>query len=313
MKVLFVDTVHPVLSEDLSQANLECIHMEEASIEECLAELKNCDGLVIRSKFPVNEKLLRECPNLKFIARSGAGMENIDVSYCLSRGITLYNSPEGNRNAVGEHTLGLLLNIMNNISTAHLQIKKGVWERENNRGEELDSKTVGIIGYGHNGSAFAKKLKGFDVKVLAYDKYKEGYGDNFVMESTLEAIYQNADIISFHVPQNSETEYYFNEQFIDHCHKPIYLLNVSRGKIVSTSALIKGLQTGQVKAAGLDVNEFEKSSFENFFENTLHPELDFILSSEKIVLTSHIAGWTKESYFLLSKVLSDKILADYSH
>ncbi|MBU2018400.1 MAG: phosphoglycerate dehydrogenase [Bacteroidetes bacterium] len=304
MKVLFIDTVHPILSEELSALGWECIHAENETIEQCKALLPEMDGLVIRSRFPINEAVLRTCKNLKFIARSGAGMENIDVSYSLSLGIELFNAPEGNRNAVGEHALGMLLSLLNHLHTSKQQISSGIWDRFGNTGEELDGKTIGIIGYGHNGARFATKLRGFDVTVLAYDKYKSGFGDDFVRESTLESIQENADIISFHVPQNSETIYYFNEEFLDHCHKPIYLINVSRGKVVKSAALVKGLKTGQVKAAGLDVHEDESTSFD--LTNTT-ADLQELIRHPSVLLTPHVAGWTKESYFNLSKTLSEKI------
>lgn len=311
MRVLFVDLVHHVLNDDLINLGWECVHAENDSIEQNLKDLPHFDGLVIRSKFPVTEQVLRSCPQLKFIARSGAGMENIDVSFAESLGIELFNSPEGNRNAVGEHAVGMLLALMNNLRTAHEEIQNGKWLRFENTGEELEGKTVGIIGFGNNGSAFAKKLLGFDVTVLAYDKYKTGYGDNFVREATLESILAKADVISFHVPQNIETIHYFNEEFLDQLHKPIYLLNLSRGKVVKTAAVVKGLKTGQIKGAGLDVLEYENSSFENFFQNELPADFEFILHAKNILLSPHVAGWSKESYFKLSKVLSDKIISFY--
>jgi D-3-phosphoglycerate dehydrogenase len=200
---------------------------------------------------------------------------------------------------------------MNNLRTAHEEIQNGKWLRFENTGEELEGKTVGIIGFGNNGSAFAKKLLGFDVTVLAYDKYKTGYGDNFVREATLESILAKADVISFHVPQNIETIHYFNEEFLDQLHKPIYLLNLSRGKVVKTAAVVKGLKTGQIKGAGLDVLEYENSSFENFFQNELPADFEFILHAKNILLSPHVGGWSKESYFKLSKVLSDKIISFY--
>lgn len=311
MRVLFVDLVHHVLNDDLINLGWKCVHAENDSIEQNLKDLPHFDGLVIRSKFPVTEQVLRSCPQLKFIARSGAGMENIDVSFAESLGIELFNSPEGNRNAVGEHAVGMLLALMNNLRTAHEEIQNGKWLRFENTGEELEGKTVGIIGFGNNGSAFAKKLLGFDVTVLAYDKYKTGYGDNFVREATLESILAKADVISFHVPQNIETIHFFNEEFLDQLHKPIYLLNLSRGKVVKTAAVVKGLKTGQIKGAGLDVLEYENSSFENFFQNELPADFEFILHAKNILLSPHVAGWSKESYFKLSKVLSDKIISFY--
>jgi D-3-phosphoglycerate dehydrogenase / 2-oxoglutarate reductase len=309
MKVVFLDTVHPILAERLSKAGYSCLEASGFSKDECLNTIADAQGIVIRSRFTMNEEFLQFAPNLKWIARSGAGMENIDERYCKKRGITLYNAPEGNRNAVGEHALGMLLSLMNKLHTADREVRSGKWDREGNRGVELDGKTVGIIGYGNNGSAFAKKLRGFDVKLMAYDKYKKGFGDHFVMECTLNAIMKNADVISLHIPQNKDTTWMINDAFFDKLQKPIWLLNLSRGKIVETAALVRALKTGKVLGAGLDVLEYEKSSFESFFEQELPPDFEYLLNSNKVILSPHVGGWTEESYFKLSDVLADKILS----
>jgi D-3-phosphoglycerate dehydrogenase len=256
----------------------------------------------------MDANLLDAAPNLKFIARSGAGMENIDLDYCAKRNIQLFNAPEGNRNAVGEHALGMLLALMNNLVTADAEVRSGKWDREGNRGIELDGKTVGIIGYGNNGEAFAKKLRGFDVQILAYDKYKSNFGNKFVQESTLEELYANADVISFHIPQNEETLFWANDLFFESIQKPFFLLNLSRGKIVETKALLKAIENGKVLGAGLDVLEFEKASFENFFDGNMPEAFQQLLASKKVILSPHVGGWTNESYFKLSAVLADKIL-----
>ncbi len=310
MTVLFLDEVHEILAKRLSDAGHTCIHAEEKSLDECLELIKTADGVVIRSRFPMDGKFLKNADQLKFIARSGAGMENIDVPYCEERGITLYNSPEGNRNAVAEHALGMLLSLMNKLNSADQEVRKGKWDREGNRGIELDGKTVGIIGYGNNGKAFAKKLRGFDVNVLAYDKYKQSFGSDFVKECTLQAILNQADVISFHIPQNEETLFFANEEFFSKIEKPIFLLNLSRGKIVETAALVKAIENGKVLGAGLDVLEYEKASFESFFEQELPLPFQYLLNSPKVILTPHVGGWTNESYFKLSNVLADKILID---
>ena len=310
MTVLFLDEVHEILAKRLTDAGHTCIHAEEKSLEECLQLIKTADGVVIRSRFPMDETFLKNADQLKFIARSGAGMENIDVPYCEERGITLYNSPEGNRNAVAEHALGMLLSLMNKLNSADQEVRKGKWDREGNRGIELDGKTVGIIGYGNNGKAFAKKLRGFDVNVLAYDKYKQSFGSDFVKECTLQAILDQADVISFHIPQNKETLFFANEEFFSKIAKPIFLLNLSRGKIVETEALVKAIENGKVLGAGLDVLEYEKASFESFFEQELPLPFQYLLNSPKVILTPHVGGWTNESYFKLSNVLADKILID---
>jgi D-3-phosphoglycerate dehydrogenase len=313
MKVLFIDSVHPILEERLTASGqFECVDAIGWDFDKCLQELKDADGIVIRSRFTMNEDFLKHASNLKFIARSGAGMENIDVTYCESRGIELFNAPEGNRNAVGEHALGMLLSILNRLHIANNQIRQGKWDRDGNRGIELDGKTVGIIGFGNNGQAFAKKLRGFDLTVLAYDKYKQDFGTEYVTEATLEAVIRKSDVISFHIPQNEETIYFANEEFFDGLGKPIVLLNLSRGKIVDTKALLKAFKNNKVIGAGLDVNEFEKKSFEAFFDEEHPAELDDLLAEERILLTPHVGGWTNESHIRLSDILADKILAYYS-
>ena len=310
MTILFLDEVHEILANRLTEVGHNCIHAEEKSLEECLQLAQNVDGIVIRSRFPMNETFLEHATKLKFIARSGAGMENVDIPYCTERGITLYNSPEGNRNAVAEHALGMLLSLMNKLNSADQEVRSGKWDREGNRGIELDGKTIGIIGYGNNGKAFAKKLRGFDVNVLAYDKYKQSYGSDFVKECTLDAILDQADVISFHIPQNQETMFFANDAFFSKIVKPIFLLNLSRGKIVETEALVKAIENGKVLGAGLDVLEYEKTSFESFFEQELPIPFQYLLNSPKVILTPHVGGWTNESYFKLSNVLADKILGD---
>lgn len=308
-KVYFLDTVHPVLAERLTASGLfDCVSAEDWSLKRCEESMSDAYGIVIRSRFPMDEALLQHAPNLAFIARSGAGMENIDENYCAQRGIQLHNAPEGNRNAVGEHALGMLLALMNRIPKSHNEIRAGIWDRDGNRGEELDGKTVGIIGYGNNGAAFAKKLRGFDVTCLAYDKYKTGFGSEFVIEATLEAVIRKSDVISFHIPQNDETVHFANQEFFDGLGKSIYLLNLSRGKIVDTTALISAIDNGRVVGAGLDVNEFEKASFESFFSETMPEPLTYLLNSDNVILTPHVGGWTTESYFKLSDVLATKIL-----
>lgn len=308
--VIFIDSVHPILEQRLTQAGFICQRHFKTTFEELTKILPNAYGLVLRSRFTIDAAFLAHCPQLKFIARSGSGLENIDRQTCEFKQIRLYNSPEGNRNAVAEHALGMLLSLLNKLNKADKEVRSGIWNREQNRGEELDGKTVGIIGYGNNGAAFAKKLRGFDVKVLAFDKYKSGFGDHFVQECTLEAIQQQADILSFHIPQNKETKYLFNQEFLQQMQKPFYLLNLSRGKIVDTEALIHGLQLGRIKGAGLDVLEYEQKSFEAFFDREMPPAFQALIKQENVVLTPHVGGWTTESYVNLSSVLADKILAD---
>jgi D-3-phosphoglycerate dehydrogenase len=308
MKVVFLDIVHPILEERLSRSGYECLDASAMSADDCKLIIKDAVGIVIRSRFRLDESFLQNAEQLRFIARSGAGMENIDIDYCNSRNIQLHNAPEGNRNAVGEHALGMLLSLFNNLNKGDQEVRNGVWDREGNRGIELDGKTVGIIGYGNNGSAFAKKLRGFDVKVLAYDKYKSGFGNDFVQECDMDDIFEQSDILSLHIPQNEETIALVDGDFLSAFKKDIFLINLARGKIVQTSALVNGLKSGNVLGACLDVLEYEKSSFESFFEQELPADFKYLLESDKTILSPHVGGWTYESYFKLSNVLADKIL-----
>jgi D-3-phosphoglycerate dehydrogenase len=300
--------VHSILEERLSNRGFYCIDGTKMSREEIQLELKDVFGIVIRARFTLDKEFLFNASQLKFIARSGSGLENIDQVYCKERKIELFNSPEGNRNAVGEHALGMLLSLLNKLPQANKQVKDGIWDREGNRGEELDGKTIGIIGYGNNGSAFAKKLRGFDVKILIYDKYKTGFGDHFVQEGTLQAIFQQADIVSFHIPLTKENKYFANQSFFNSFSKPIRLLNLSRGKIVNTKDMVLALKEKKVIGACLDVLEFETKSFESFFEQHLPEEFNYLIHSDNVILSPHVGGWTIESYFKLSNVLADKIL-----
>ena len=308
-KIAFLDTVHPVLEDGLVQLGWICdnlTHLSESQVKEVLV---NYHGIVIRSRFPMNEEFLKSAEKLEFIARSGAGMENIDVSYCESRGIKLFNAPEGNRNAVAEHALGMLLSLFNQLKKGDLEIRDGIWDREGNRGVELEGMTVGIIGYGNNGSAFAKKLRGFDVKILAHDKYKSGYGDAFVTEATLSEIQEKADVLSLNVPLTPLTKGLINNRFIHQMNKPFYLINLSRGAIVNTADLMDALETEKVKGACLDVLEYEKTSFEDMFNegNEMPLPFKYLINAENVILSPHVGGWTTNSYFKLSAVLLEKI------
>lgn len=312
MNVVFLDTVHPVLQERLTALGWNCIDETLSTIQASKKSLAMADGIVIRARFRLDASILQFAPQLKFIARSGAGMENIDQDYCENHNIQLINAPEGNRNAVGEHALGMLLALLNKLHTADREVRNGIWDREGNRGLELDGLTVGIIGFGNNGRAFAKKLSGFDVQVLAYDKYKSDFGNSFVKESSLSELFEKSDVISFHIPQNEETLFFANDSFFEAFKKPIFLLNLSRGKIVQTSSLIKALKSGKVRGAGLDVLEYEKSSFEQLFDQVLTSDFKYLLEAKNVILSPHVGGWTEESYFKLSDVLADKIIQRFN-
>lgn len=312
-KVAFIDTVHPVLWDGLIENGFQCLDFTNESLATIRKQIHAINGIVIRSRFPMNAEFLEQAKSLEFIARSGAGMENIDVDFCAKNKIQLLNAPEGNKNAVAEHAVGMLLNLSNNLNRCDAEVRKGIWRREENKGIEIEGKTIGIVGYGNNGSAFAKVLSGFGCKILAYDKYKSGFSNSFVEESTLENIQQKADIISLHIPQNDETKWMIDARFIQAVSKPFYLINLSRGKIVKTDQLVDGLKSGKVLGACLDVLEYEKSSFENMFDdfNNLPEAFQYILKSDKVILSPHVGGWTHESYYKLSLVLRNKILEYY--
>lgn len=305
MKILFADTAHPFLKESLEKAGHQCYYDELLTRETALAVINGFDGVVIRSRFRIDKEMIMAATNLRFIARVGAGMENIDSEYAASRGINCLNAPEGNRNAVGEQALGMLLCLLNNVVIADREVRNGQWIREGNRGTELSGKTIGLIGYGNTGSAFANCLKGFDIRILAYDPYKSNYGNEKVEESEMNEIFDHADIVSLHVPLTDETRYMVNENWISRFKKNIYILNTARGKCLKTEDLVNALRSGKVKGAALDVLEYETVSFEHVGE---HPEaFTYLIESDKVILTPHIAGWTFESNLKMAEVLFDKI------
>ena len=308
-KVLFLDSVHPVLSQRLSEENYQCIDGFNENIDFIYNEAPDVFGLVVRSRFRLDELFLSRFPALRFIARSGSGLDNIDQLYCKKNNISLFNSPEGNRNAVAEHVLALLLGLMNNIVQANDEINKGFWNRESNRGEELKGKTIGIIGYGHNGKATAEKLVSFGLTILYYDKYAQVPDNKHIKSASLATIFNEADVVSLHLPLTEETHYFADSDFFTAFRKPIYFLNIARGKIVDTSALVTALKSGIVKAAGLDVLEYEETNFERLLNDQHFEHLAFLKQAPNVILTPHIAGWTMESNFLLSDVLADKILS----
>jgi D-3-phosphoglycerate dehydrogenase len=300
MKVLITDDVHLFLIEGLQQMGYEVVFRPDITFEETLSTIGSYNGLIINSKIFCGDELLAKAPNLRWVARLGSGMEVIDTKACDTQGVKYFNSPEGNRNAVAEHALGLLLNVMNNITRSNNEVKQGKWIREPNRGEELSGKTVGIIAFGNTGEAFAKILRGFDVQVLAYDKYKKGFGDSFVKESTLGEIFEKSDIVSLHLPLTDETKYMVDEKFLNSFRKPIYIINTSRGKVLKTTALLSALRSGKVKAAALDVLENEKLKTFNEQERQW---FDGLVKEERIILTPHIAGWTVESKRKIAEVI----------
>ena len=283
----------------------------KSSKEEIEAKIHEYHGIVIRSRFNIDKTFLDKATNLQFIARVGAGLESIDTNYASSKNIALIAAPEGNRNAVGEHSLAMLLSLFNNLNQADKEIRSGHWNREKNRGYELDGKTVGIIGYGNMGKSFAKKLRGFEVEVLCYD-ILEDVGDSNAKQVSLEELQQKADVLSLHIPWTPETDRLVDSGYINSFAKPFWLINTSRGKNVVTTDLVEALKSGKILGAGLDVLEYEKLSFETLFESENVPEaFQYLLESDKVMLSPHIAGWTFESHIRLAQVIVDKIKVQY--
>ncbi len=311
MKIIHLDSNHPLLIEMLREAgfqNEENYKAAKSEIEEIISQY---DGIVIRSRFNIDRKFLDAAKNLKFIARVGAGLESIDTKYAEKLGIKLIAAPEGNRNAVGEHTLGMLLSLLNNLNKADLEVKSGQWNREANRGTELDGKTVGIIGYGNMGKSFAKKLRGFDCNVVCYD-IKENVGDENSKQVSLDELQQRADILSLHTPWTPLTDKMVNSDFINSFSKPFWLLNTARGKSVVTSELVEALKSNKILGAGLDVLEYEKLSFETLFDSDNFPKaLKELFSMNNVILSPHIAGWTVESKIGLARTIAEKVISNF--
>lgn len=307
IKILHIDSNHPLLTEQLQQ--LGCINHEDytSSKEEIEAKIHNYQGIVIRSRFKIDKHFIDKAAQLQFIARVGAGLESIDCAYANAKNITLIAAPEGNSTAVGEHALGMILSLFNNLNTASSEIKSGHWNRESNRGHELEGKTVGIIGYGNMGKSFAKKLCGFDTTVLCYD-ILENQGDKNATQVALTELKQRADVVSLHIPWTPDTNEMINADFINEFSKPFWLINTSRGNNVVTSAVVEALQSGKIIGAGLDVLEYEKASFETLFNKENTPEAFlYLVHAKNVILTPHIAGWTFESHRKLAQVIVDKI------
>ena len=307
IKILHIDSNNPLLWEQLQQAGFHNEADFISSKEVIEDKIKDYHGIVIRSRFKIDKTFLDKATNLQFIARVGAGLESIDCDYAIARNIALIAAPEGNRNAVAEHALGMILSLFNKLNQADAEIRKGQWNRESNRGHELDGKTVGIIGYGNMGKAFAKKLRGFDVEVICHD-ILPNVGDANAKQVTLEELQQKADVLSLHIPWTPETDKMVNANFIASFSNPFWLINTSRGKNVVTADLVQALESGKILGAGLDVLEYEKLSFETLFNDKNTPEaFDYLLKSPKVLLSPHIAGWTFESHERLAQVIVDKI------
>ena len=307
MKVLLIDNTHPHLQITLEKNNFVCHHALSLSKSEIEEKISEYEGILIRSRFEIDSQFIDKAINLKFIARAGSGMENIDVRYAKLKKIKCFNAAEGNRQAVAEHAIGMILSLFNKLNISDQEVRKGKWNREKNRGIELFGKTIGIIGFGNNGSAFSKVLEGFGVNILCYDKYLESYS----YQSTMEKIYEQADIVSLHIPLTEETKYLVDKDFIEKFEKNIFIINTARGKCVNTKDLVMKIKDKKVLGACLDVLEYEKLSFEQLSENEENQDLRFLLESKNVILSPHIAGWTHESYLKISEILTKKILSEF--
>lgn len=312
MRVLHLDINHPLIIEQFAALGFQNDEDYTSSKEEIENKIAIYDGIIIRSRFTLDQKFLDRATKLKFIGRLGAGLENIDAQYAKNRGIFLAAAPEGNRNAVAEHTLGMILSLFNRLNKADQEVRHGKWDREGNRGLELDGKTVGIIGYGNMGKAFAKKLRGFDVEVLCYD-IAGGVGDANARQVGIMEFKQRVQVVSLHVPQTPSTINMVNSEFLNGFNKPLWLFNTARGKCVVTEDLVGALKEGKVLGAGLDVLEYEKKSFENMFDQgALPPAFTYLIGAENVLLSPHVAGWTVESKVKLAQTVVDKIAIKFS-
>lgn len=315
MKILLLDKNHPLITEQLLAKNFILEEDFTSSYDEVCGKIQNYDGIIIRSRIPLDQNFLEKATHLKFIARVGAGMENIDIPVAEKLGIQLINSPEGNRDSVAEHVVGMLLILMNRLFIASNEVKKGIWLREENRGDELLGKTVGLIGYGNMGKATAKRLSGFGCKVIFHD-ILPGLSDEFATQVSLEELKQKAEVLSLHIPMTNETHYLIDSTFINEMKNNFYFVNTARGKNIETKYLVEALKSGKVKGACLDVLEYEKASFEKLDTSTSlstreNEDLQYLLDSEKVIVTPHIAGWTHQSKEKLAQVIVDKIIASF--
>lgn len=303
IKLLIVDDIHPVFLEKLQANQIAYDYLPEIGKEEAAEIIPAYTGLVIRSKFRVDASFIDIAPQLTFIARGGAGMDNIDEQYALDKRLVLLNAPEGNRDAVGEHMVGMLLALMNNLHRANNEVKSGYWRREPNRGVELGGRTVALIGYGNNGQAMARKLSGFGVQVIAYDKYRTGFSDAYATEASMEEVTQRADVLSLHIPLTSETRGMVDDAYLARFNKPIFFLNGARGEIVNVPAVLNALDSGAILGAAFDVLPVEK--FPQLSDQAWFPSL---INHDRVILSPHVAGWSVESYFKIADVLADKVI-----
>jgi D-3-phosphoglycerate dehydrogenase len=311
-KILFIDTTHEILEKELESMGFEIHQIHNLDYDGYLDIADRYFGIVIRNRIRLDKKFLENARKLQFIARAGSGLENIDTACAIEKGIKCINSPEGNRDSLGEHTIGMLLCMFHRINLSADEVKSLKWRREENRGEEIMGKTIGIIGYGNMGGAFARRLNAFDVNVIAYDKYKKDFSDEFVKEVDMQEIIRESDILSLHIPLTEETNNLVCKEYIDKFEKDIYLINTSRGKVVNTPDLVYQLKSGKIKGAILDVLEYESDNFEALNKDEIPDDLKYILKSEKVLLTPHVAGYSRQSKYKLAKVLADKIRMEFN-
>lgn len=304
MKVLIIDDIHPFLLDFLEENKINYTYLPDCKKEDVLLLIEQYEGLIVRSKVKIEQSFLEKAPKLRWIARAGSGMDNIDMAAAKEKNIILLNAPEGNRDAVAEHCLGMLLALLNKIHTAHQEVKEKIWQREANRGRELKGQTVGIIGYGNTGREFARRLSVFGCRVLAYDHKEHIPSDDFAQIVSLSILQKEADIISLHVSLNEKSRKMLNEAFIGNCSKNFILLNTSRGEVANLQAVLQGLQTGKILAAGLDVLENENLQTLSPIQEEVFRQL---VAMPNVLITPHVAGWTQESYRKISEVLAEKI------
>ncbi|MGB1040144.1 MAG: NAD(P)-dependent oxidoreductase [Flavobacteriales bacterium] len=311
MKVLFIDDTHPILYSIFEEKGWEVIVKNKTSKEELAKELSQYQGIIVRSRMILNKDFISKGKNLKFIGRPGAGLENIDVEFAESQGIKIFRSPEGNRDSVAEHGIGMLLMLFNKLNQANSQVKQGIWDRKANWGIELKGKTVGLIGYGVMGKAMAQRFSGFGINCIVYDKYLSNYGDEFAKEVSLNEIYEESDVVSLHTPLTHETKGMIDKEYLSKFKKPIYFLNTARGQSLVLNDLVEFLKSGKILGACLDVLEYEKTSFEEMFKEDKTSAFDYLAKAENVILSPHVAGWTEQSNIKIAKFLGEKIISNF--
>jgi len=306
-KIALIDKTHPLLVKKLTELGYSCEEAHEESLKALWPQLPEYEGIIIRSRFTLDKAFLEQCRDLKFIARMGIGLEHVDLEYAAERGIKVFNSPEGSRDSVGEHTVGMILGLLHRLQRANLQVRRGVWDRKTNKGLELRHRTVGIIGYGNTGSAVAQRLQCFGCRILAYDRYKSGFGNEKVQEVSLRTLQAEADIVTVHIPYDEHNHYFINAALLNAFQKPIFLINTSRGRVLNTAELVAALKSGQVLGAALDVVEYEEQAFNELDIESLPAPFQYLRQSEEVILTPHTAGISAEVMEAHARVIGEKV------